>query len=61
MIRIECHNCLRPQLYPDADAGQEMTCHDCPVTNTVGGPDAEHVPDDAEAAQPACNGAIRSA
>ena len=25
-----------------------LTCHDCPATNTVGGPHAEHVPDDTE-------------
>ena len=52
MIRIECYNCLRPQLYPDADAGQEMTCHDCPATNTVGGPHAEHVPDNSATEPP---------
>jgi len=61
MIRVTCPACQLARDYPDHLAGWELACRRCAALVTVGGPDAEHLPDDAEAAQRPCNGAIRSA
>jgi len=66
MIRVHCPECHVARAYPDRLAGLESPCPHCGTAVTVGGPHAEYeadttIPEPRSPAQPACNGAIRTA
>jgi len=45
MIRVRCPECQLAHAYPDRLAGLESPCSECGTATTVGGPDAEYVPE----------------
>ncbi len=45
MIRATCPHCERILEFPDDRAGMEVRCAACDQPLTVGGPEAEYVPE----------------